>query len=319
MSSISLINNNDLDQDLSSNISISRNSINGRTSINGLYSNSETNLTQYIAKISKFPLLSAELEYKYGLDLYNNNCKNAAKILIQSHLRLVVKMASKFKNYGLPIADLISEGNIGLINAVKKFNPKKGFRLSTYAMWWIRAYIQDYILKSWSLVKIGTTIAQKKLFFNLNKIKKKILLSSNLQLDNDQISQISNLLNLSVKEISEMDSRLSQSDTSINNMISANSESKTEISDTLICSNPLPDEIAITNQENEKRRLLFIDAFKTLNIREQEIISKRQMQEKPQTLEELSKIYSISRERIRQIEEGAIKKIKKHIKKLIAI
>lgn len=277
----------------------------------------DNSLARYISQINKYPILSPELELKYGMDLYNNNCKEAAKHLIQSHLRLVVKMASKYKNYGLPITDLISEGNIGLIHAVKKFNPTKGFKLSTYAIWWIKAYIQDYIIRSWSLVKIGTTIAQKKLFFNLHKIKRKILSSSDYHLDNEQLSKTSKILNLSIKEIAQMDSRLSQSDTSINNMISINNESNTEISETLRCTRPLPDETAIYNQENSRQKILFSNAFKILNDREKYIISKRLLQEKPLTLEELSQKYCISRERVRQIEENAIKKIKYHVKKAL--
>ena len=271
----------------------------------------------YIKEIQKFPLLTDEEEYEYGVKLFKYNDKQAAKKLIQSHLRLVVKMATKFKNYGIPITDLIAEGNLGLIQAVKKFNPYKGFRLSTYAMWWIKAFIQEYILRSWSLVKIGTTVAQKKLFFNLHKIKKKILAVGDSQLNNDQIEEVSNILNLSSKEAAEMDSRLSQSDSSLNNLIAINDTNEKEIGETIASNDPSQEEIAIINQEKSRQEKLFYQAFAKLNEREKDILNKRQIAENAMTLEELSKIYKISRERIRQIEENAINKIKKNIKKTI--
>ena len=271
----------------------------------------------YIKEIQKFPLLTDEEEYEYGVKLFKYNDKQAAKKLIQSHLRLVVKMATKFKNYGIPITDLIAEGNLGLIQAVKKFNPYKGFRLSTYAMWWIKAFIQEYILRSWSLVKIGTTVAQKKLFFNLHKIKKKILAVGDSQLNNDQIEEVSNILNLSSKEVAEMDSRLSQSDSSLNNLIAINDTNEKEIGETIASNDPSQEEIAIINQEKSRQEKLFYQAFAKLNEREKDILNKRQIAENAMTLEELSKIYKISRERIRQIEENAINKIKKNIKKTI--
>ncbi len=271
--------------------------------------------SNYIREIQKFPILSAEEEYEYGIRLFHHNDKEAAKKLIQSHLRLVVKMAQKFKNYGIPLVDLVSEGNLGLIQAVKKFDPTKGFRLSTYAMWWIKAFIQEYILRSWSLVKIGTTIAQKKLFFNLHKIKKKILEVGDSQLDNNQISEISKILNIPAQEVLQMDSRLGQSDTSLNNLVSINQDSEKEVGDTLASQEPSQEEIAIVNQEKSRQEKLFYNAFNKLNERERDIIYKRQMIDDSMTLEELSQIYKVSRERIRQIEENAISKIKKDIKK----
>lgn len=286
-----------------------------KLTVPALSSSTSSGFSNYIREIQKFPMLTAQEEYEYGVRLYDYNDKEAAKKLIQSHLRLVVKIASKFKNYGLPMIDLVSEGNLGLIQAVKKFDPRKGFRLSTYAMWWIRAFIQEYILRSWSLVKIGTTVAQKKLFFNLHKIKKKILNSSENFLSNDQISEISEILNVSNSEIKEMDSRLTQSDTSINNLIAANDSSEKEISDLIASDDPSQEELAIVNQEKSRQQKLFFNAFNKLNDREKDIINKRQMQEKAMTLEELSQIYKVSRERIRQIEENAIRKIKNEIKK----
>lgn len=282
-----------------------------------LKKSSESGLVQYLREIQKFPILSQEEEYKYGERFTETGDKEAARMLIQSHLRLVVKMASKFKNYGLPMIDLISEGNLGLIQAVKKFEPSKGFRLSTYAMWWIRAYMQDYILKSWSLVKIGTTAAQKKLFFNLHKIKKKIASASNGTLNPNEVSQIATDLNVSKKEVVDMNSRLSQSDTSLNNIV-GDEDGDREMIDLMASNDPSQEDLAIDYQEKSRQQALFKAAFANLNDREKDIIVKRQMSEKSMTLEELSQIYKVSRERIRQIEENAIKKMKKEVKKQMA-
>lgn len=269
----------------------------------------------YIQKIQKFPLLTPEEEVEYGKRYADHGDKEAARMLIQSHLRLVVKMARKFKNYGLPIVDLVSEGNVGLMQAVKKFDPRKGFRFATYAMWWIRAYIQEYILRSWSLVKIGTTLAQKKLFFNLHKIKKKINSASNGTLLPEQISHIASELNVTEKEVIDMNSRLSQSDTSLNNKVGDEDDSK-EMVDLIASNSESQEQIAISNQERSRQESLFKAAFEKLNEREKDILLKRQLSEESTTLEELSKIYKISRERIRQIEENAINKIKKEVKSL---
>lgn len=270
---------------------------------------------QYLREIQKFPILTPEQEYQYATRFAKNNDKEAGKILIQSHLRLVVKIAYKFKNYGLPASDLVAEGNIGLIQALKKFEPDKGFRFSTYAMWWIRAFIQDYVLRSWSLVKIGTTSAQKKLFFNLNKIKKKLgIQHSENQISSENITKIANDLNVSKEEVLDMDSRLTQTDKSLNAKIN---DDETEIGD-LMSDNALSqEEIAIKNQEISRQKALFKKAFEQLNEREKEIILKRQLIDDPQTLEELSQYFKVSRERIRQIEENAIKKIKKFINELL--
>ena len=270
---------------------------------------------QYVRQIQKFPMLTPEEEMEYGTRFAKTGDKEAAKMLVQSHLRLVVKMSAKFKNYGLPIIDLVSEGNIGLMQAVKKFDPSKGFRFATYAMWWIRAYMQDYILRSWSLVKIGTTVAQKKLFFNLHKIKKKINAASDKEMLPEHVQQISNDLGVTQKEVIEMNSRLSQSDTSLNNLVGDDDDSR-EMGD-LIASNEISqEEIAITNQTKSRQEILFRKAFANLNEREQDILTKRQMSENSMTLEELSQIYKVSRERIRQIEENAINKIRKEVLKI---
>ena len=275
---------------------------------------------KYLSEIKKFPILTQEEEIKYANQFVNNpdsqEGKEAAKILLQSHLRLVVKIANKFKNYGIPVADLVSEGNIGLIQALKKFAPDKGFRFSTYAMWWIRAFIQEYILKSWSLVKIGTTLAQKKLFFNLHKIKKRLGYNNQNSLSYNQVSEISDALGVSDKEVIEMDSRLSQSDSSLNSTIK-NNEETSEVIELVIDNSPNQEQIFAENQHIQKQKTLFQQAFATLNTREQEILCKRQILENTYTLDQLSKQYNVSGERIRQIEEIAIKKIKNHIAKLL--
>jgi RNA polymerase sigma-32 factor len=274
---------------------------------------SGNSLIQYISEVQKFPILTAEEEKEYAIRFSETGDKEAAKMLIQSHLRLVVKMASKYRNYGLPIGDLIAEGNLGLIHATKKFDPHKGFRFSTYSMWWIRAFIQDYILRSWSLVKIGTTAAQKKLFFNLHKIKKKLgVYSGENALDPSQVKHVAHNLDVTEKEVIEMDSRLSQSDSSLNKPVGEDSDS-IEMVDLMASNDESQEEIAIRNQEKMIQESLFRRAFDKLNDREKDILIKRQMSEESLTLEELSQIYKVSRERIRQIEEAAIKKIRKLI------
>jgi RNA polymerase sigma-32 factor len=274
----------------------------------------DAGFAEYVRSVQKFPILTAEEEFEYARLVFEEHDKEAAKMLIQSHLRLVVKMAGKFKNYGLSTRDLVAEGNLGLMQAVKKFDPYKGFRFSTYSMWWIRAFMQDYVLRSWSLVKIGTTSAQKKLFFNLSKIKKRLGIKEN-SLDQSQVAQIAHELNVTEKEVSEMSSRLAQGDTSLNNPIGDDEDAK-EMGDLIAASQESQEEISIKNQEAKRKSVLFRAAFATLNEREQDILTKRQLLEESLTLEELSQIYQVSRERIRQIEENAIKKIKKEIARL---
>ena len=276
----------------------------------------DAGFVQYLREIQKFPILTPEEEFEYGTRFQKNGDKEAAKMLVQSHLRLVVKMARKFKNYGLPMFDIVAEGNVGLIQAVKKFDPQKGFRFSTYAMWWIRAYIQEYILRSWSLVKIGTTAAQKKLFFNLRKIKQKIVGvdAGTNRLSPDHIEKISKELNVTAKEVTEMDSRLQQPDSSLNNFV-GDEEDGNEVIHELASDEESQEQIAIHNQEKSRQETALQNALKTLNEREKDILFKRQLSENPMTLEELSQIYKVSRERIRQIEENAINKIKKEVKK----
>jgi len=284
---------------------------------NSIESNkSGDSLTNYLNEINKFPILTPEQELDYAIRFAEQNDHEAGKILIQSHLRLVAKIARKFKNYGLSQADLIAEGNMGLIQALKKFEPRKGFRFSTYSMWWIRAFIQDYILRSWSIVKIGTNTAQKKLFFNLNKIKKRLgIQTPDNSIPYQQAKDIAKTLNVSVEDVEEMNTRLTKGDGSLNAKI--NQDEDNEISELIIDEKPSQEQIAMENQEKNRQKALFKMAFEKLNPREQEIIFKRQLSEDSQTLEELSQHFKVSRERIRQIEENAIKKLKKFINDII--
>ena len=288
------------------------------TKPNRIAKSSDAGFLQYLKEIQKFPILTAEEEHEYGVRFQKTGDKEAAKMLIQSHLRLVVKIARRFKNYGLPMFDIVAEGNVGLVQAVKKFDPDKGFRFSTYAMWWIRAYIQEYVLRSWSLVKIGTTAAQKKLFFNLRKIKQRIIGSNsgNDRLSEENIAKIAKELHVTQKEVIDMDSRLQQPDSSLNNFV-GDEEDGAEVIHDLASSEDSQEQIAISNQEKSRQATAFHNALKTLNEREKDILFKRQLSENPLTLEELSQIYKVSRERIRQIEESAINKIKKEVRKFV--
>lgn len=273
----------------------------------------DSGLKRYIREVNKFPILTKEEEYEYGKRVKNSGDKEAAKALVQSHLRLVVKIATKFRKYGLSIKDLVSEGNLGLIHAVKKFDPDKGFRFSTYAMWWIKAFMQEYILRSWSLVKIGTTAAQRKLFFNLKKIKKVIFNSErDLPLNNNQIKTIANILNVSESEVGEMDSRLNNNDISIDATI--DSDSQQSLANNIESGGKSQEEYAIEKQQSNRGSKLIKKAFQALDERQKDVIFHRQLSENPLTLDELSKKYNISKERVRQIEVAAINKMRKEIK-----
>jgi len=279
---------------------------------------SRDSFVEYLRKIQKFAILTKEEEEFHTKNYYENNDNNSARILIESHLRLVVKIAGRFKNYGLPIIDLVQEGNLGLIQALKKFQPSKGFRFSTYAMWWIRAFIQDFVLRSWSLVKIGTTNAQKKLFFNLHKIKKRLgIEQSNNAIDEVNIKKIAETLNVDCKEVSDMDSRLSQRDYSLNHQIHNDENDSIEIGDILESSDESQEQIAINTQDQLQKKQILSQAFSKLDSRQQDILQKRHLDDNVSTLEDLSQIYKVSRERIRQIEENAIKKIKKEIAEIM--
>ena len=269
------------------------------------------NLFQYINEVNKIPVLTDEEEIYYAKEKDAGNI-NAAKMLISSHLRLVVKIASQYKNYGLPMMDLISEGNIGLMRAVKTFDYKKGYKLATYSMWWIKAFIQEYILKTWSIVKIGTNAIQKKLFFNLKKIKNELLTSQSRKfLTNEDITQISNMLNVSPKDVVEMDCRTTKGDLYLNTK--TNEDDDAEIIDLIPSNQALQDSIVDRRRENKKKTALLSSALNILNEREKEIIKLRRLTDKPLTLAEISKKYNISGERARQIEAKAIEKMQKYV------
>ena len=270
----------------------------------------KNNLAKYLTEVYKIPVLTEEEEMEYAKKKEEGDL-NAAKILISSHLRLVVKIAFKYQNYGLPIMDMISEGNIGLMKAVRDFTLEKGCRLATYAMWWIRAYIQDFILKSWSLVKIGTTTAQKKLFFNLNKIKNKILSYGQKDLNNENIKYISDTLSVSEDEVKDMNNRLYKKDISLNQKSKNNNEDNKEIMELIPAKTQTPEIIFASTSENKKRKEIFREALNTLNEREKAIIFERKLDEEQATLKDLSIKSGVSGEIIRQIEESVIKKFQK--------
>lgn len=270
-------------------------------------------LSKYIEEISRIPMLTEEEEYNYAV-LKESGDLNAAKILINSHLRLVVKIAMKYKNYGLSITDLIAEGNIGLMRAVREFSVDKGCKLATYAMWWIKANIQEYILKNWSLIKIGTTLTQKKLFFNLRKVKAKILSEDRKYLTNNDVKEISKLMNIDERSVVELDSRLSSRDVSLNQKAySQDDESQRELGD-LIKSKELPPDVLYEKRQTKLKQMkLLKESFSVLNEREKNVLLSRKLTENPKTLQELSAKYGVSIERIRQIEEQAVKKIQNFI------
>ena len=266
-------------------------------------------LSLYLAQIKKFPMLDAEEEYMLAKNWRENGNLKSAHKLVTSHLRLVAKIAMGYRGYGLPVNELISEGNLGLMQAVKKFDPDKGFRLATYAMWWIKASIQEYVLRSWSLVKMGTTTAQKKLFFNLKKLKNQIAPNQEGDLKKDQVQEISKRLDVKSDEVVHMNRRMMGQEKSLNDPIKGGETD--EWQDWLV-DDSLDQELIISQkQEYEDKKELLIDAMKVLNDREKQIIEARRLSENPKTLEELSKKYKISRERIRQIETKAFEKLQK--------
>ena len=270
----------------------------------------EGGLSGYLAQIKKFPMLDAEEEYMLAKNWKaTGNIKSAEK-LVTSHLRLVAKIAMGYKGYGLPLNEMISEGNIGLMQAVKKFEPEKGFRLATYAMWWIKASIQEYILRSWSLVKMGTTTAQKKLFFNLKKIKNQISPRSEGDLKDEEVKNIAKRLDVSEEEVVSMNRRMSGKEKSLNAPIGEDGD---EWQDWVVDQN-MDHELQIAQQdEMEQRKDILKDSIKILNEREKEILYSRRLNDNPKTLEDLSKKFNISRERIRQIENKAFEKLQKHM------
>jgi len=269
----------------------------------------EGSLSNYLAQIKKFPILSAEEEYMLAKSWRDRGDLTSAHKLVTSHLRLVAKIAMGYRGYGLPVSELVSEGNIGLMQAVKKFDPEKGFRLATYAMWWIKASIQEYILRSWSLVKMGTTAAQKKLFFNLKKVKNQLSASNYGELRTEHVEEISKRLNVKKEEVVSMNRRLLGKEKSLNDPIK--DEDGTEWQDWIV-DNKKDQELKLSHeQEFIKKKKLMDSSMSILNPREKEILTARRLSEDIMTLEELSKRYKDSRERIRQIETKAFEKLQK--------
>ncbi|MCR5873429.1 RNA polymerase sigma factor RpoH [Phenylobacterium sp. J426] len=273
----------------------------------------EGGLSRYLSEIRKFPMLAKDEEFMLAKRWTEHQDPEAAHRLVTSHLRLVAKIAMGYRGYGLPIGEVISEGNVGLMQAVKKFDPDKGFRLATYAMWWIRASIQEYILRSWSLVKMGTTAAQKKLFFNLRKAKSEIAALQEGDLRPDQVSQIATKLGVLDEEVVSMNRRLSGGDASLNSPLRSDSES--EWQDWLVDDQtPSQESVIADTQEKNLRMSLLEEAMTELTDRERHILTERRLKDEPTTLEELASQYGVSRERVRQIEVRAFEKLQKSMR-----
>jgi len=270
----------------------------------------EQSLNRYLSEIRKFPLLQPEEEYMLAKRFQEHGDPEAAAKLVTSHLRLVAKIAMGYRGYGLPASELISEGNIGLMQGVKKFEPDRGFRLATYAMWWIRASIQEYILRSWSLVKMGTTAAQKKLFFNLRRMKSQIDAFEDGDLSPEHVTKIATDLGVTEDEVTSMNRRMAMGgDTSLNVMVGEDGDAQWQ--DWLVDSDPLQDERLAESQEKDVRHDMLTQAMESLNDREKHILAERRLADDPKTLEELSQVYGVSRERVRQIEVRAFDKLQK--------
>ena len=272
----------------------------------------ESNLSRYLQDIRKFPILEPQQEFMLAKSWREHGDSDAAHQLVTSHLRLVAKIAMGYRGYGLPMGELISEGNVGMMQAVKRFEPDRGFRLATYAMWWIKAAIQEYILHSWSLVKIGTTAAQKKLFFNLRRIKGEIQAMEEGDLAPENVTEIATRLNVSETEVINMNRRMAAPDNSLNAPLRADSEG--EWQDWLVDTSESQETQLAESEELEKRRGLLHGALETLNERERHILVERRLSEDPLTLEQLSQQFGISRERVRQIEVRAFEKLQKSIR-----
>jgi len=272
----------------------------------------EQSLNRYLAEIKKFPVLTAEQEYMLAVRYREHEDSDAAAQLVTSHLRLVAKIAMGYRGYGLPVSDLISEGNVGLMQGVKKFEPDRGFRLATYAMWWIKASMQEFILRSWSLVKMGTTAAQKKLFFNLRRMKKQLEAYEDTDLSAEDVTKIATDLGVPEQEVINMNRRMMMGgDGSLNVQMRKGEEGSGEWQDWLTDDRPLQDVVVADAEEAELRREMLVEAMASLNDREKHILTERRLTDNPQTLEELSQVYDVSRERIRQIEVRAFEKLQK--------
>ncbi|MDF1737105.1 MAG: RNA polymerase sigma factor RpoH [Minwuia sp.] len=272
----------------------------------------EGSLSQYLDQIRKFPMLEPEEEYMLAKRWTEHEDMNAAHKMVTSHLRLVAKIAMGYRGYGLPVQELISEGNVGMMQAVKRFDPERGFRLATYAMWWIRASIQEYILRSWSLVKMGTTAAQKKLFFNLRKLKGQLQAIEDGDLHPDMVTKIATRLQVSEKEVVDMNRRLAAPDHSLNAPLRIDGDE--EWVDWLTDESEDQETTLGNSEELDQRRAMLEGAMKTLNERERHILTERRLKDNPLTLEDLSQEYGVSRERVRQIEVRAFEKLQKAMK-----
>ena len=276
---------------------------------------SEAGLNRYLSEIRKFPILQPQEEYMLAKAWTEHGDTKAAAKLVTSHLRLVAKIAMGYRGYGLPVSELIGEGNIGLMQGVKKFEPERGFRLATYAMWWIRASIQEFILRSWSLVKMGTTAAQKKLFFNLRRMKNQIEAFEDGDLKPEDVTKIATDLGVSEDEVISMNRRMAMGgDTSLN--VPLREEGEGQWQDWLVDTDPLQDERVAEAEETKVRHELLVEAMESLNEREKHILTERRLSDDPKTLEELSQVYDVSRERIRQIEVRAFEKLQKSLMNL---
>jgi RNA polymerase sigma-32 factor len=277
----------------------------------------ENGLSRYLNEIKAFPILKHEEEYMLAKRYLDYGESEAAHKLVTSHLRLVAKIAMRFRGYGLPVADLISEGNIGLMKAVKKFEPDRGFRLSTYAQWWIRASVTEYILRSWSMVKLGTMAAQKKLFFSLRRAKRNLGIIDSSDLNPEQAEQLSEKFGLSATDIANMNNRMTVRDLSLNAPLNTEEDS-IEFIDTLVDDGPSPEALAVDGQEADVRNALLRDAMSGLDERERHIFIERRLKDDRLTLEALGKQYGVTRERIRQLENRAYGKVKKAVRNAVA-
>ena len=279
----------------------------------------DSGLSRYLNEIKAFPILTKDEEFMLAERYTKHDDSEAAHKLVTSHLRLVAKIAMQYRGYGLPVADLISEGNIGLMRAVKKFEPERGFRLSTYAMWWIKASVTEYVLKTWSMVKMGTMAAQKKLFFSLRKAKRRLEIIDNNEINPEQAKLLAQQFNLPEKDIIHMNGRMTIRDQSLNAPVSREEEGSIEVQDTLADSGPSPEVIAADREETEIRSDFLKAALDELPERERDIFIERRLKDDPITLEEIGKGYGISRERVRQLENRAFEKVQKTIREAAMI
>ena len=281
--------------------------------LTGLDFSPEINLARYLQKMRQYPILTQDEEYELSVEYKKTKSDEIAYKLITSHLRLVVAVVSKYRGYGLPMDELIAEGNMGLLYALNKFEPEKGFRFSTYALWWIKASVQKYILNSWSLVKLGTTAAQKKLFFNLRKIKNQLGLVDDRALSDPILQEIADTLDVNIQEVKDMNNRLQAHDGSLNATVDSDSDSGGEWLDFIADSKPNQEAVLSHRETINYRRKMFKQAINLLNDRERDILYKRRLAEDNSTLEDLSQYYNISKERVRQIELNSIKKISRAV------